>query len=110
MMNEAAARCGSWYERVNHPLVMVLHKEQRHPNHGRLPVKQHNMFTVIPLSSPLRREDLCSVVRRLERVMGTLHKVNERGHVPSIEGWSTRQQGFQVICEPGLRRKPIWPH
>ena len=38
MMNEAAARCGSWYERVNHPLEMVLHKEQRHPNHGRLPV------------------------------------------------------------------------
>ena len=86
---------------------MVLHKKQCHPNHGRLPVKQHNMFAVIPLASPLRSEDLRSVVRRLERVMGTLHKVNERGHVPSIEGWSTWQYGFQVICEPGLRRKPI---
>ena len=79
---------------------MVLHKEQRHPNHGRLPVKQHNMLTVMPLASLLLFEDLRSIVPRLERVMGTLHKVDERGHGPSIEGWLARQQGFQVICEP----------
>ena len=54
-------------------------QQQRHSNHGRLPVKQHNMFTVIPLASPLHREDLHSIVRHLERVMGTLHKLSERG-------------------------------
>ena len=54
-------------------------QQQRHSSHGRLPVKQHIMITVIPLASPLHREDLRSIVRRLERVMGTLHKLSERG-------------------------------
>ena len=115
LIHGAAARCGCWYEWVNHPLVTVLHKQQRHSNHGRLPVKQHNMFTVIPLASPLHREELRSIVRLLERVMGTLHKVDERGQndccrFVSLEGWLTRQHSYQVICDPGLWRKPTWPH
>ena len=81
--HETADGRGSWYGRVNHPLAMMLHKKNRHPNPGCSPVKQHNMFTAIPLASPLPREDLRSIVRRPQRVMGILQKVDERGHVPS---------------------------
>jgi len=38
--------------------------------------------TVARLASPLGREDVRSIVRRPERVMGSLKKVDERGHVP----------------------------
>jgi hypothetical protein len=54
--------------------------------------------------SPLRREDLRSIVRRPERVMGILRKVYERGHVPKTS--ATRQSHTQpqyVATELPLR-------
>jgi hypothetical protein len=55
---------------------------KRHPNHGCSPIKQHNTFTIACRAASLHREDLCSIFRRPESLMGILLKVDERGYEP----------------------------
>ena len=104
-----AANCrGTWDGPVNHPLVMVLQREKGHSDYGCSPVEQQNTFTIARLASPLRREDLPSIVHRPEHVMGILQKIDERGRVPSTSILQTPfVVGLSLHLRGGWRRDTV---
>ena len=64
---------------------MVHQKREASPEPWMLkcsPLKQHHAFTGVRLASPLLREDLRFIIRRPERVMSILQKVDARERVP----------------------------